>query len=230
MSHMQHAYGLEIPETLDDVADPRRLALIVYDMQAGVVGQIEHATEVTARVRTVLDAARSAGVRVFFTRHMSLPNEVAGASALRTAMAWQRVPSVAQVTPAFPRGSAQFELIPEVSPLPSEAVFDKLGMSAFVGTPLDIVLRDCGISALAIVGVAMEVGIEPTVRHATDLGFLPVVVTDACGSGNQQAAERSLESLRFAGGSLFTDSATLCKALTHRPAADGEALQRQMAS
>jgi hypothetical protein len=37
-------------------------------------------------------------------------------------------------------------------------------MSAFEGTPLPIVSRDCGSSAVAIVGAGTEAGIEPTVR------------------------------------------------------------------
>jgi len=205
---MQHAYGLDVPLTLEDACDPGRMALIVYDMQVGVVGQIPNGHTVTERVLAVLESAREAGVRVVFTRHMSLPNEVAGASALRTAMAWQRVSTVSEVHPALARGSAGFEIVPELRPRDSEAVFDKISMSAFVGTPLDIVLRDCGVSAFAIAGVALEVGIEPTVRHATDLGYLPVVIEDACGAGNAAAAERSLAALRFAGGTLFTDSTT----------------------
>ena len=95
-----------------------------------------------------------------------------------------------------------------------------MAMSAFVGTPLEMALRDCGLEAFAIVGVALEVGIEPTVRHATDLGFLPVVVTDACGAGNHEAAERSLETLRFAGGSLETQTATLCSTIAERQEVD----------
>jgi nicotinamidase-related amidase len=65
------------------------------------------------------------------------------------------------------RGEA-CELVPELEPRPNEAVFDKISMSPFVGTPRDIVLRDCGVSAFAIAGVAMEVGIQPTVHHAID--------------------------------------------------------------
>jgi biuret amidohydrolase len=210
---MEQAFGLDIPVTLEDVCDRRRMALIVYDMQIGVLSQIDDAQEITAAVVAVLDAARRAGVRVLFTRYMSLPNELAGTSQLRTAMAWQRVQHAAQVKPAFPRDSPQFEHVPEVTPRPTEAVFDRIAMSAFVGTPLEFALRDCGLEAFAIVGVAMEVGIEPTVRHATDLGFLPVVVTDACGAGHREAAERALATLRFAGGSLETQSATLCSTL-----------------
>jgi nicotinamidase-related amidase len=82
-------------------------------------------------------------------------------------------------------------------------------MSAFEGTPLEFALRDCGITAFAIVGVATEVGIEPTVRHGADRGFVPVVVTDACGEGNAAAAQRSLEALEFTGDAIMTDVATI---------------------
>jgi nicotinamidase-related amidase len=41
----------------------------------------------------------------------------------------------------------------------------------------------------------MEIGIEPTARHAADLGIVPVIVEDACGSGHPGAAQRSVESL-----------------------------------
>jgi nicotinamidase-related amidase len=71
-------------------------------------------------------------------------------------------------------------------------------------------LRDCGINAFAIVGVAMEVGIEPTARHAADLGYIPVIVTDACGAGDVGAARRSRESLEYAGDVLMTDVETIC--------------------
>jgi len=73
---MQLAFELEIPQTLDDICDPRRMALVVYDMQIGIVKQIEKGPEITERVLHVLDAARKAGIRIFFTRHMSLPKEL----------------------------------------------------------------------------------------------------------------------------------------------------------
>jgi nicotinamidase-related amidase len=63
------------------------------------------------------------------------------------------------------RDAPGFQILPELQPHPSEGVFDKLTMSAFEGTWLDFALRDCGINASIIVGVATEIGIEPTVRH-----------------------------------------------------------------
>ena len=207
---MQRAFGLSIPQTLEDVCDPTRLALVVYDMQVGIVNQIRNGPEITARVLQVLEAARAARIRVFFTRHMSLPKELAGVSQLRMAMAWQKVKSVDEVKCWFLRDSPGFHLIPEMTPLPSEAVFDKIAMSAFAGTPLDIALRDCGIDAFAVVGIAMEIGIEPTVRHGVDLGYIPVVVKDACGFGDSDAAARSVSSLEFAGDGIFTSVDAIC--------------------
>ncbi len=207
---MHRAFGLEIPQTLQDVCDPQRLALIVYDMQVGIVNQIANGPQITAKVVQILEAARSAGIRVIFTRHMSLPKELMGVFQLRMAMAWQRVQSVDEVKPWFLPHSPGFQLVPELTPLASEAVFDKITMSAFEGTPLNIALRDCGISAFAIVGIAMEIGIDPTVRHGADLGYIPVLIQDACGSGHQGAADRSIASLQFTGDALFTDAETIC--------------------
>ncbi len=207
---MEHAFGLAIPRTLEEVCDPKRMALVIYDMQVGILSQIKNGEQIIVRVVQVLQAARAANIRVFFFRHMSLPKELMGVFQLRMAMAWQRVNSVEQVKPWFLRDSPSFQLVPELSPLPSEAIFDKITMSAFEGTPLDIALRDCGINAIAIMGVAMEIGIEPTVRHAADLGYIPVVVTDACGAGHEEAARRSIASLEFAGDALMTDVETIC--------------------
>jgi nicotinamidase-related amidase len=199
------------------------MALIVYDMQIGVLSQIKNGADITSRVGQVVDAARLAGLRVIFMRHRSLPKELMGVAQLRMAMAWQRTESVAEVQPWFLPDNPGFQLTPELQPLPTEAVFDKITMSAFEGTPLNIVLRDCGINAFAIVGVATEIGIDPTVRHAADLGYIPVIVTDACGAGHAEAAERALASLEFAGDALLTDVASICRVFEAMPAPAGSA-------
>ncbi|MGH9163714.1 MAG: cysteine hydrolase [Vicinamibacteraceae bacterium] len=211
---MKSAYGLDIPQNLEEAcADPRRLALVVYDMQVGILRQLEHGGEVTAKVGEVLEAARRAGVRVFFMRHMSLPKELMGVFQFRMAMAWQRVSEPDDVSPWFLRDTPGFQLTPELQPLPSEAVFDKITMSAFEGTPLDIALRDCGVNAFIIVGVATEIGIEPTVRHGADLGYIPIVVADACGAGHREAGERAFASLHYVGDAILTDVAGIGAAL-----------------
>jgi biuret amidohydrolase len=206
---MQHHRNLLIPGTLADVCDPDRMALVVYDMQVGIVSQLAAGPQLIDRVSRVLEAARRAGIRVFFSRYMTLPTELMGISQLRMAMAWQRKDRVEDVISPFLRDSPGFEIVPQLAPTASEAVFDRLSMSAFEGTPLDFALRDAQVAAFAIVGVATEVGIEPTVRHGADLGLIPVVVTDACGAGNAAAAERSLDALATAGDAILTDIATI---------------------
>jgi nicotinamidase-related amidase len=205
---MKSAYGLSIPQTLEEVCDPQRVALLVYDMQVGILNQIKNANQITQQVLKVLTAAREARVRVFFSRHLSLPKELMGIFQFRMAMTWQRADSPDQVNPWFLRDTPGFQIVPELAPRSTEGVFDKLTMSAFEGTWLDFALRDCGINAFIIVGVATEIGIEPTARHGADLGYIPVLVTDACGAGNEEAAKRSIESLNFTGDAMFTNTET----------------------
>jgi biuret amidohydrolase len=215
---MKRIAGLQIPETLNEACDPRRMALIVYDMQVGILQQLNNSDAIVTRVSQVLAAARASGVRIFFMRHMSLPKELMGTFAWRMAMAWQRTDDPNAVQPWFLRDSPGFAITPELAPRASEAIFDKLTMSALEGTPLAIALRDCNINAVALVGVAMEIGIEPTARHAADLGIIPIVVADACGAGHAGAAARSIESLKFAGDAIITDSDTFCQALQRHQA------------
>ena len=189
----------------DALAVPGRVALLVYDMQTGILHQIADGDRVLAEVGGVLDAARTAGVRTIFTRHVTLPTELMGVSQLRMWRSWQRVSTAAEVSSPFPHDAPHAQLAPELAPAPPEAILDKITMSAFEGTWLDIVLRDCGVTTVVVVGVALEIGVEPTVRHAADLGYLPILIPDACAAGDQAAGQRSLESLQFLGDALFTD-------------------------
>jgi nicotinamidase-related amidase len=197
---------LDIPESLDDALQPSTLALVVYDMQVGILRQIANGDRVLVNVLRVLATARERRVRTLFLRHYSMPTALAGVFQLRQAKIWQRKAHASETRPLIPHGGPGFELAPEVAPRATEAIIDKITMSAFEGTPLDIVLRDCGVRAYLIVGVALEVGIEPTVRHSADLGYVPIVVRDACGAGDAAAGERALEALMFAGDAIVADT------------------------
>ncbi len=212
---MQTAYGMEIPRTLEEACDPGRMALLVYDMQVGIANRLQGGQEITATVKGVLEAAREGGFPVFFSRHTSLPAELMGVFQLRQSAAWQRAEKLEDVRSIFPPDAPQSQIVPELEPLPGEAVSDKIVMSAFSGTFLDMALRDLGINSFAICGIATEVGIEPTVRHGADLGYVPVVVEDACGAGNSEAGQRSLEVLRFAGDAIFTNAAEISELFRH---------------
>jgi nicotinamidase-related amidase len=206
-------YGLEIFSTLQELVHPQRTALLVYDMQVGIVPQIPEGPAILGNVQTLLKATRRAGIRTIFTRHMSLPSELMGAFQYRMAMAWQRKQHPSEISSHFLRDSSAFQLVPELQPLPSEAVFDKLAMSAFEGTPLQFTLRDCGIGSIIIAGIALEIGIEPTCRHAADLGIIPILVRDACGAGDSEAAEQCVSSLMHMGDTIVTDLRSISQLL-----------------
>ncbi|GAB2559959.1 cysteine hydrolase family protein [Nocardia heshunensis] len=206
---MRHGNGLEIPETLEDVCSPEKLALIVYDMQVGVLGQLDDGPQITERVARVVEAARRGGYPVIFLRHFFLPKRLMGTFALRMAMTWQGADSVDECVPILQRDTPGFHLVPELQPQEGEVVFDKTTMSAFEGTPLAATLRDLGIGAYAIVGVALEIGIAPTVTHSTDLGFLPVVIRDGVGGRDEPGKQRAWDDFAFQGHALVTDIDTI---------------------
>ena len=120
---MKDIFGLHIPETLEEVCDPQRVALLVCDMQVGILSQIKNPEQITLQVLKVLTAARDAGVRVLFSRYLSLPKELMGTFQFRTAMAWQRVNSPEQVNPWFLRDNRGFQIAPELLPLPQGRYF-----------------------------------------------------------------------------------------------------------
>lgn len=214
---MDQRNGLEVPRSLAEICRPQRLALLVYDMQVGILGQIADRDEVVGKVREALEAARAGGVRTYFTRHVTLPVELMGVAQLRMWREWQRVDRLEDVRSPFLPDAPQTQILPELAPTEKEAVLDKLTLSAFAGTPLELALRGAEVNALAIAGVATEIGIEPTVRHAGDLGFIPVVLTDACAAGNAEAGARSMETMRFLGDAVLAGVAEFSAALaTHR--------------
>ena len=97
-----------------------------------------------------------------------------------------------------------------------EVVVDKITMSAFEGTFLDLAMRDAGIHSFLIVGIALEIGIEPTVRQALDLNYLPVVITDACGSRTEELKHRSLATLAETGEVFTASTADILELLNKR--------------
>jgi len=196
---MKRAFGIAVPEGLVEICSPERCALIIYDMQAGIVPQIEDGQKIVAGCVALLEAGRNAGMRIFFTRHFFLPNRCIGVGQLRRNMIWQRKTDPAETKPFITQGSPAFQIVPELAPREDEVIIDKITMSAFESTFLNVAMRDAQLHSFIVAGIALEVGIEPTVRHGADLNFIPVVAADACGSKTEQAHERSIATMEETG-------------------------------
>ncbi|RPH68617.1 MAG: cysteine hydrolase [Myxococcaceae bacterium] len=214
---MDRSIGIEIPETLEEICAPSRAALLVYDLQVGIVSQIVGGDRVSEHVARLVRSARAAGLRIVYSRYYNVPLAWAGVGQLRMAKTWQRVKTASELKQYLMQGSPGIQIVEAVAPHPEDVVLDRVAMSAFEGTPLAFLLRDLGLGTVVMAGIALEVGIEPTARHAADLGFIPVLVEDACGFGNADAARRTLDSLRFSGDSVLTDLASVVGALPSKP-------------
>lgn len=86
------------------------------------------------------------------------------------------------------------EFHPEVSNLVNEndLIIEKPGFNAFEGTTLEINLNTMGINSVIVCGFPSELGVESTVRATYDYGYLPVVISDATASVNQEEQSQAL--------------------------------------
>jgi nicotinamidase-related amidase len=213
---MKQAFGISIPQALSEICSPGRCALVIYDMQVGIVPQIADGQHIVTGCQTLLEAARIAGMRVLFTRHFFLPSHSSGVGQLRRAMIWQHQTDPAEIGPMMAQGSDAWEIVPALRPREDEVIIDKIAMSAFESTFLNLALRDAKLESFIIACIALEVGIEPTVRHGADLNLIPVVAADACGSKTQEAYERSLATMKQTGEVIVCPVAEIVSSLTAR--------------
>jgi ureidoacrylate peracid hydrolase len=175
--------------------DSRSTAVLVVDMQndnlhadgafAGT-GAAAHAVQqgVVPNVMRVLDAARAAGAAVFHNRIVVYPGRGVGGD---------NAPIFRMLGPeSLKVGSWGASAVEGTGPVGDEIVIDRIRMSAFNGTPLDIMLRNLGTTTVVVVGVWTNMAVEHTARDAADHGYRVVVVTDATSSINAEWQEAAL--------------------------------------
>lgn len=80
-------------------------------------------------------------------------------------------------------------------PAPSDISLIHRGNNAFFGTGVEEILKERGVTELAVMGLATQYSVEHTVRHAADLGYAVTMIRDCCGSANQEAAEASFKAM-----------------------------------
>jgi ureidoacrylate peracid hydrolase len=74
------------------------------------------------------------------------------------------------------------EIIEELKPHEKDIIVRKQKHDGFIGTNLDIILRTLGVRYLFFVGIATNICVESTLRHAFSLDYFPVLVSDAVSS------------------------------------------------
>jgi nicotinamidase-related amidase len=153
--------------------DPRTTALVMIDLQHGIVGRSlapYGGAEVVARAKHLADAMRAKGAPIVWVR--VLLNELRFPPA-----------DVSMHAPGTPPAPAEAsELVPGIGIQPGDVVVSKRQWGAFYGTDLELQLRRRGIQTIVLGGIATNFGVESTARAAFDSGFGLVFVEDATSS------------------------------------------------
>jgi nicotinamidase-related amidase len=168
--------------------DPRRTALVVFDMLEAYRPAIVAAGSLPPTV-DLLAAARAAELPVFYAR---ADHRADGADLARTVAdtdagfrPWG-ADHLPPTTPPHASGSPGLQVLAEVASQPGDYDVPKHRWSAFHGTHLELSLRSRGADTVLLVGGSVHVGIAATVFAARDLDFQVTVVRDCCHGFSEQ--------------------------------------------
>ncbi|WP_027416949.1 hydrolase [Aneurinibacillus terranovensis] len=158
---------------------PEKTALVVIDLQKGIVGLKGAPYDGPAVVRNtvkMVDAFREAGGFVVFVRV-----DFHGHDALR--------PITDNPAPAVERPSGWSELVPELNPQATDYIVTKRQWGAFYGTDLDLQLRRRGIDTIVLCGIATNIGVDTTAREAYQRNYQQIFAIDAMTALSEEAHE-----------------------------------------
>lgn len=163
--------------------DPKKSALILIDLQQGIVGRpcAPHSGP-----QVVQNASRLAGK----FRELGATVVLVNVCFLADGKDRLNVPVDAPMqfnASALPPNWA--ELLPEVGPRPGDILITKRQWGAFYGTELDLQLRRRGVETIVLGGIATNFGVESTARDAYERGYAQIFVEDAMTSLSAEAHE-----------------------------------------
>lgn len=179
-----------------EFTDRSSTALLMWDYQVGLAGRALHLEDLLQVSRDLLNAADEAGIPVFWSRHTLPPLDATTPGMQLFQAIKQGVGTASELTPFMQPGSPEREFLAALAPRPHDTIIEKSTPSFFVGTTLQQRLFAAGIRSVVITGVATEIGVDLTAKHALALGYAPVVVEDAVGSYTDEKLEKGLAALK----------------------------------
>jgi len=164
--------------------------LIVWDMQYGIASRAFNFNDIVLKIKDLIETFHASGRPVIYSQHTGLPYEYLSKSMIAFIQKRGLDPRKGGF---LQEGTHDWEIVKELSPIKTDLVFRKYTASFFIGTILDQVLRNRGVDTLVLAGVSTEGGIEGTARHASYLGYFPVIARDAVGSFDREAHEAAIK-------------------------------------
>jgi nicotinamidase-related amidase len=171
-----------------EALDPRRTALLLFDMLNGHVkarGAEARWRPVVAAAAALLAAARAHRVMVVYACAAHRADNATSAHTRRDTDNRLRPldPGAAPgFRPVVAAGSWEAQVIDELAPAPADYIVPKYRWSAFHQTYLELALRTRGIDTLVVAGGSTDVGVASTAYAARDLDYNVVIASDACTS------------------------------------------------
>jgi nicotinamidase-related amidase len=154
-------------------------ALLVMDVQVGIVERYSNDAGLVDRLRRAIDAAQAASMPVIYVV-VGFRNDYTEVSPRNRGFA-----AIAE-SGAFSDGDANREVHPSIAPRPGNIVVTKKRVSAFAGSDLDMVLRAQQIDHLVLSGISTSGVVLSTLRQAADLDFELTVLADGCADGDDE--------------------------------------------
>ncbi len=140
--------------------DRPNTALMVIDVQKGVVADAHQHDEVIANIGTLVGKARDEGIPIVWVQHSDEQLE---------------------------KGSEAWEYVPELSRLEPEPLVHKAFGDSFEGTELEEVLAAAGVGRLIVTGAQTDACIRSTIHGAFTRGYDVTLVDDAHTTEDQSA-------------------------------------------
>ncbi|WP_040791551.1 cysteine hydrolase family protein [Nocardia paucivorans] len=176
------------------------VGLLMIDMQNSYLTQdvrdaygwppIWRLSEVVDECRALLEAARSTGIPVIYSRQVSCPALTPRSARHRRSRA-DRVPRLSDAERLW-----RSQIMDAVAPEPGDLVLHKTRHSFFTYTELDPVLRGLGLDRLIVAGLQTNVCVEATVRSALERNFEVAVAEDAVTTDGPALHHGSLNAMR----------------------------------
>ncbi|MEQ8840283.1 MAG: cysteine hydrolase [Acidimicrobiales bacterium] len=175
-------------ERLATLVGPAHTAVLTMELQQGVVGEGALLPALVARVAEagtithaarVCRAARGAGASVV---HCTVEHRADGIGSTENCKIFAMGAKLRREQGIVPTeiGTPGAALVPELGPEPGDVVVPRMhGMTPFMSTSLDQMLRNMGITTIVATGVSVNLGILGLCINAIDLGYQVVLPRDA---------------------------------------------------